>query len=172
MYRQALINVLEDCQPPIIIFVNQKKDIDNLAKYVSTITRLKCATFHGDKIQAKREQALNGFKTGFYDLLICTNLASRGLDVEGIKHVINYDAPNSIADYTHRIGRTGRAGKKGVATTFLTKNDQEIFYDLRNYLVESKQKVPDALNDHPAAYVKPTLEKPKTETKEEDNNVP
>jgi ATP-dependent RNA helicase DDX23/PRP28 len=155
-----------------MIFVNQKKDIDNLAKYVSAITRLKCATLHGDKMQTKREQALSGFKTGFYDVLICTNLASRGLDVEGVKHVINYDAPNSITDYTHRIGRTGRAGKKGVATTLLTKNDQAIFYDLRNYLMESRQKVPEALNEHPAAYIKPTLDIPKPEAKEEDNDIP
>lgn len=154
--KQALLRVLEDCQPPIMIFVNQKKDIDNLARYISTLTRLRCATLHGDKMQTKREKALGGFKSGFYDVLICTNLASRGLDVEGVKHVINFDAPFSIADYTHRIGRTGRAGKKGVATTFLTSGNQEIFYDLRNYLVESRQKVPAELEEHPAAHVKPT----------------
>ncbi len=86
---------------------------------------------------------------------MCTNLGSRGLDVEGVTHVINYDAPGSISDYTHRIGRTGRAGKKGIATTFLTNADEALFYDLRNYLMESGQAVPTELNNNPVAFVKP-----------------
>ena len=116
---------------------------------------MRCTTLHSDKTQEKRENALNGFKSGFYDVLVCTNLASRGLDVEGITHVINYDAPSTISDYTHRIGRTGRAGKKGIATTFLTSGDEGIFYDLRLYLLESNQKIPEELLNHPAAHAKP-----------------
>ena len=153
-----------------MIFVNQKKDIDNLARYISNLTRFRCATLHGDKTQEKRERALSGFKSGTYDILVCTNLASRGLDVEGVKQVINYDAPSTIADYTHRIGRTGRAGKKGIATTFLTKANQEIFYDLRNYLAESNQKIPTELNENPLAHIKPTPGAPKPEIKQEGDN--
>lgn len=167
--KQRIISILEDSQPPIMVFVNQKKDIDNLARYISSMTHMRCATLHSDKTQEKRERALAGFKSGSYDVLICTNLASRGLDVEGVTHVINYDAPTSIADYTHRIGRTGRAKKKGIATTFLTNSDSGIFYDLRNYLTESKQKIPQEFADHPASYTKP-MPKLEGEQKKEDQN--
>ena len=88
-------------------------------------------------------------------MLICTNLASRGLDIEGITHVINYDSPNNISDYTHRIGRTGRCGKSGLATTFLTSHDEEVMFDLRNFLIDTNQFIPHELNSHPAARIKP-----------------
>lgn len=70
------------------------------------------------------------------DILVCTNVAARGIDVEGVNHVINYHAPGTIVDYVHRIGRTGRAGLKGRATTFLTNADEAIFYDLKKMLTE------------------------------------
>lgn len=152
--KHKLIDVLSDSHPPIMVFVNQKKDADSLARYIENMTNLKTATLHSDKVQEKREKALNGFKNGSVDVLVCTNLASRGLDVEGITHVVNYDAPTSISDYTHRIGRTGRAGKKGIATTFLTTANEDILFDLRNFLVESGQKVPQELSEHPAAHTK------------------
>lgn len=69
--------------------------------------------------------------------MVCTNVAARGLDVEGVTHVINYHAPANIVDYIHRIGRTGRAGKRGQATTFLTNHDEGLFYDLRKFLAEN-----------------------------------
>jgi superfamily II DNA/RNA helicase len=69
--------------------------------------------------------------------LVCTNVAARGIDVEGVTHVINFHAPQSIVDYIHRIGRTGRADKKGMATTFLNNADEAIFYDLRKFLEEN-----------------------------------
>jgi ATP-dependent RNA helicase DDX23/PRP28 len=73
-------------------------------------------------------------KDGQTDILICTGVAGRGLDIPDVKHVINYNAPLDIVEYTHRIGRTGRAGKKGRATTFLTNADEAIFYDLKKFL--------------------------------------
>jgi superfamily II DNA/RNA helicase len=63
---------------------------------------------------------LKGFKSGKYDILVCTSLAARGIDIEGLSLVINFDCPKTIDDYTHRIGRTGRAGKEGTAITFIT----------------------------------------------------
>ena len=119
-------------------------------------------------MQDKREKALNGFKSGAIDVLVCTNLASRGLDVEGITHVVNYDAPNTISDYTHRIGRTGRAGKKGIATTFLSRTNEDLFYDLRQYLSDSGQPVPEELENHPASHVKPSA---KTEAAPRDKQA-
>lgn len=87
--------------------------------------------------------------------MVSTNVAARGLDIDSIKHVINYDAPFTLTDYIHRIGRTGRAGKHGKATTLLTNDDNHIFYDLRKYLVENQQQVPPDLMNHQLAKVKP-----------------
>lgn len=84
-----------------------------------------------------REAALDSFREGKVDIIVCTNVAARGIDIDNVAHVINYDAPNSIVDYVHRIGRTGRAGKKGMATTLIQESDSQIFYDLRKYLEES-----------------------------------
>lgn len=88
-------------------------------------------------------------------MLVCTDLAGRGIDVHGIQHVINFDAPKNIRDYTHRIGRTGRAGNKGLATTMITKQDEDLIWDLKHYLEEMNQHVPHELANHPAAKVKP-----------------
>ena len=94
---------------------------------------------------------MKSFRTGKCDVMVCTNVAARGIDVEGVRHVINFDCPGSMLDYQHRIGRTGRAGKSGVATTFLTQGDEAIFFDLKNFLVENRQEVPNSLFHHPAA---------------------
>ena len=77
------------------------------------------AAIHGNKSQNQRQRALQEFKTNEVNILIATDVASRGLDIEDVTHVINYDAPITYDDYVHRIGRTGRAGKKGIALTFV-----------------------------------------------------
>jgi superfamily II DNA/RNA helicase len=82
-----------------------------------------CNAIHGDKDQRAREDALNGLKSGRLKVLCATDVAARGLDIKGVGLVINYDAPPNTEDYVHRIGRTGRAGSKGYAVTFLTSAD-------------------------------------------------
>lgn len=82
---------------------------------------------------------------------MCTNVAARGLDIEGVAHVINYHAPSNIVDYIHRIGRTGRAGNKGMASTLLTGADEAIFYDLKKFLQDNDQHVPNELANHQAS---------------------
>ena len=79
----------------------------------------KASAIHGNKNQNQRQRALQQFKTSEIQVLLATDVASRGLDIENVTHVINYDMPASIEDYIHRIGRTGRAGKKGTALTFV-----------------------------------------------------
>jgi ATP-dependent RNA helicase DDX23/PRP28 len=86
---------------------------------------------------------------------VATDLAGRGLDVEGVKMVVNFDAPKNIHDFIHRTGRTGRAGKKGIAITFLTSHDEELFYDLKEFLTKNNQDVPQELAMHPASKIKP-----------------
>lgn len=98
--------------------------------------------YHGGKTQEAREDAIQQFKAGKFEVLIATDLAGRGLHVDGVTAVINFDAPKSINDYIHRTGRTGRAGRKGVAYTFLTSNDEAIFYDLKEFLTKNDQEIP------------------------------
>ena len=111
----------------------------------------KATVLHGSRTQDQRATALNAFKSGEYDILVATDVAGRGIDVEGVTHVINYDVPSEIDRYTHRIGRTGRAGKRGIATSFLTAEDTDIMYDLKKMLEESGNKVPPELYQQDAA---------------------
>jgi len=139
--------------PPIIIFCNGKKGCDILAKSLDK-QGFPTATIHSGKDQATRELAIDGFKSGEKEILVATDIAGRGIDVEGVEHVINYDMPKDIEAYTHRIGRTGRAGRKGIATTFITGEGVEskgVLFDLRTMLASCKQQVPPELAKHPAA---------------------
>ena len=87
-----------------------------------------------------REEALAGFKAGRNDILVATDVAGRGLDIEGVTHVINFTLPREIDRYCHRIGRTGRAGKEGLATSILGDDDSHIFRDLAAYLKTTGQE--------------------------------
>lgn len=152
--KKRLEELLVGAEPPIIVFVNQKKAVDVLSKSLDNSGYRVCS-LHGGKSQEQREWAMNSFKEGRYDILVATDVAGRGLDVEGVQQVINFDMPKTIEDYTHRIGRTGRAGNKGLAVSFLTPEDQDIFYDLKQFLSSSNQLVPVELANHPAAKFKP-----------------
>jgi ATP-dependent RNA helicase DDX23/PRP28 len=152
--KERLKGILNKFKPPIIVFVNHKRAADVLCKSLEK-TGFKVTSLHSGKNQESREKALNGFKKGKYDVLICTSLAARGIDVEGITLVVNFDCPTTIGDYTHRIGRTARAGMKGTAITFLTNSDEAVFYDLKEYLEKNEQKVPFELSNHPASRNKP-----------------
>ena len=152
--REKLLELLQTGPPPpIIIFCNNKKGCDGLARSLDK-QGFPSATIHSGKDQATRELAIEGFKSGEYEVLVATDLAGRGIDIQGVEHVINYDMPKDIESYTHRIGRTGRAGRKGVSTTFVTGEGIEqngVLYDLKMHLLGCKQAVPPELERHPAA---------------------
>mmetsp|Transcript_93388 Transcript_93388/g.264372 ORF Transcript_93388/g.264372 Transcript_93388/m.264372 type:complete len:754 (-) Transcript_93388:236-2497(-) len=152
--KKRLEELLVGQEPPIIVFVNQKKAVDVLAKSLDNSGYRVCS-IHGGKSQEQREWAMASFKEGRYDILVATDVAGRGLDIEGVQMVLNFDMPKSIEDYTHRIGRTGRAGNKGLAVSFVTPEDSEIFYDLTQFLKTSNQIVPPELASHPASKFKP-----------------
>ncbi|KZV31746.1 DEAD-box ATP-dependent RNA helicase 5 [Dorcoceras hygrometricum] len=105
----------------------------------------KAVSISGDKAQHARTQALSLFKEGSCPLMIATDVAARGLDIPDVEVVINYSFPLTTEDYVHRIGRTGRAGKKGVAHTFFTKENKGLAGELVNVLREAQQVVPEAL---------------------------
>merc|ERR1712194_198647 len=128
----------------ILIFAQTKTQGDDLTKEMRT-DGWPALCIHGDKKQEEREWVLKEFKEGRNPILIATDVASRGLDVKDIKYVINYDFPNSIEDYVHRVGRTGRAGATGSSYTFFTRDKFKHARDLVNVLREANQNVPDEL---------------------------
>ncbi|CAL8367511.1 unnamed protein product [Lota lota] len=154
--RKKLLEVLNrGFEPPIIIFVNQKKGCDVLAKSLEKMGFNAC-TLHGGKGQEQREFALSNLKAGAKDILVATDVAGRGIDIHDVSMVLNYDMAKNIEDYIHRIGRTGRAGKSGMAMTFLTKDDAQVFYDLKQAIMESPVSTcPPELTNHPDAQHKP-----------------
>ncbi|PFX20883.1 probable ATP-dependent RNA helicase DDX43 [Stylophora pistillata] len=136
----------------VLVFVGKKIKADDIASdfMLSGIQGVQC--IHGDREQIDREQALDDFKTGVAKILIATDVASRGLDIRGVTCVLNYDFPRNIEDYVHRIGRTGRAGKKGTSLTFVTREDWRMAHKLINIMVEANQEVPDELADMAQRY--------------------
>jgi ATP-dependent RNA helicase RhlE len=106
-----------DCGPTIV-FVRTKRGADRLVKRLRG-RRIEAVAMHGDKSQGQRERALARFENGKVGALVATDVAARGIDVEGVTHVINYDAPDDRDAYVHRIGRTGRAGRRGTGVSFV-----------------------------------------------------
>jgi ATP-dependent RNA helicase DDX23/PRP28 len=134
----------------IIVFVNERKHADGVGRMVERMGR-RCVVLHGGKSQDQREEHLAHFRQGGV-VLVATDVAGRGLDIADVSHVINFDLPTrSIDNYSHRIGRTGRAGKEGLATSFITDEDEGIMADLKKYLESTGNPVPDKLARHPAA---------------------
>ncbi|KAG5646670.1 mRNA splicing protein prp28 [Asterophora parasitica] len=151
--KQKLLEILNSGQyaSPIIVFVNQKKTADMVAKDLSR-AGWNAATLHSGKNQEQREASLQSLRTGESDVLVATDLAGRGIDVQDVSLVINFQMANTIEAYVHRIGRTGRAGKLGTAITFLTNDDDEVMYDLKQEISKSPvSKVPVELAKHEAA---------------------
>jgi len=106
-----------------LVFARTKRGADRLAKKLAW-QGVKTAAIHGDRSQNQRNQALRGFQEGHYRVLVATDVAARGIHVDGISHVVNYDLPQVPEDFIHRVGRTGRAGAQGTATTFGTRSER------------------------------------------------
>ena len=113
-----LFDLLKDQDQKVLVFVATKRMTDQLSSYLAQ-QGIKSDSIHGDKTQFKRQKALERFKTGQVNTLLATDVAARGIDIDDIHLVINFDEPNTYDDYVHRIGRTGRAGKTGKAVTFV-----------------------------------------------------
>ncbi|EDL38147.1 DEAD (Asp-Glu-Ala-Asp) box polypeptide 3, Y-linked, isoform CRA_a, partial [Mus musculus] len=127
-----------------LVFVETKKGADSLENFLFQ-ERYACTSIHGDRSQKDREEALHQFRSGRKPILVATAVAARGLDISNVKHVINFDLPSDIEEYVHRIGRTGRVGNLGLATSFFNERNLNITKDLLDLLVEAKQEVPSWL---------------------------
>jgi ATP-dependent RNA helicase DDX23/PRP28 len=116
-----------------IIFVNSHKKCEDVLHQLQDLGYRVCM-IHGRKSQDEREASIAGFRSGKFDILVATDVAGRGLDIADVTLVVNFDMPSTVEAYTHRIGRTGRAGKKGNSVTFLTNQDSEIFHEFCKFL--------------------------------------
>lgn len=135
-----LEKIMDDKASKCLIFVATKRTADEITRFLRQ-DGWPCLAIHGDKAQQERDWVLNEFKTGKSPIMVATDVASRGIDVRNITHVINFDYPNNSEDYVHRIGRTGRAGAKGTAITFFTAGDAKQARDLLTILREAKQPI-------------------------------
>ena len=116
-----IISNLEE-EEQMLVFANTKRMVDIIVERLER-SRIKSVGLHGDIAQNKREKILDSFREGEFRIVIATDVAARGLDVDGITHVVNYDLPDDSESYVHRIGRTGRMGRKGESWSFVTRED-------------------------------------------------
>ena len=120
---ELLGGMLREQEGSFLVFARTKHGADRLARRLSE-QGVKTAAIHGDRSQNQRNQALRGFQDGYYRVLVATDVAARGIHVDGISHVVNYDLPQVAEDFIHRVGRTGRAGASGTASTFATRSER------------------------------------------------
>ena len=143
--KSLLVHLLQD--PTILsalVFTRTKHGADKLTGYLNK-AGVQAEAIHGDKSQNARQRALNNFKTKRTRVLVATDIAARGIDVEELSHVINFDLPNVPETYVHRIGRTGRAGLSGVALSFCDQEEKEYLKDIHKL---TAQPIP-VVEDHP-----------------------
>lgn len=142
----VLLEFIRNMEPndKIIIFCGKKAT----ATHISTelcMKGIECQSLHGDRDQSDREAALEEMVDGTVNILVATDVASRGIDIKDLTHVINLDFPRHIEEYVHRVGRTGRAGKTGTSVSFVTRSDWAHARELIKILEEANQEIPDEL---------------------------
>ncbi|KAF9228625.1 P-loop containing nucleoside triphosphate hydrolase protein [Gyrodon lividus] len=140
-----LLECLQKTAPPVIVFSENKNEVDDIQEYL-LLKGVEAVAIHGSKSQEERQYAIKSFKSGAKDVMVASGVASKGLDFNDIQHVIIFSMPKEIEDYVHQIGRTGRSGKTGIATTFVNMSTPEqTLLDLKYLLIEAGQKVPPFL---------------------------
>ena len=126
----ALMELFPEMRGRTLIFCNMKVTVDRLVRRLQS-AGIPAEAIHGDMDQRKRDRVMRRFRAGELQILVATNVAARGLDIEDVMHVVNFDAPQTAEDYIHRVGRTGRAGRDGSATIFVAEWDLETFESIR-----------------------------------------
>ena len=120
MWALSRIITAMDDRDQMLIFANTKRMVDMLSERLNR-EGFKVSSLHGDLTQNKREKIISNYKNGSSKILVATDVAARGLDIDGVTSVVNYDLPDDFENYVHRIGRTGRMGRHGVAWSFVSK---------------------------------------------------
>jgi ATP-dependent RNA helicase RhlE len=122
-----------DSDGPVLVFVRRKIDADKVTRHL-VAKNIRAAALHADRTQQERLSAVEGFRSGKHPVLVATDIAARGLDIEGIAHVVNFDVPDSPETYVHRVGRTGRSGASGHAVTLVSPKEQRGWSAVENAL--------------------------------------
>eukprot|EP01064_Diplonema_japonicum_P008960 TRINITY_DN16424_c0_g1_i1.p1 TRINITY_DN16424_c0_g1~~TRINITY_DN16424_c0_g1_i1.p1 ORF type:complete len:511 (+),score=42.37 TRINITY_DN16424_c0_g1_i1:52-1533(+) len=142
--RMVLIGILIGNPGVTLVFCNTKQETNGLCRFLRE-NGFSADSIHGDRTQAEREAALARFKSGQTTILCATDVAARGLDIQGVMLVVQYDLPTDVDDYVHRMGRTGRAGNQGIAIGFANQRNKPLTPDLFTLLSEADQPVPSWL---------------------------
>ena len=134
----------------VIVFCGKKDKVKDITRELQRM-HINCAPMHSDLTQAERDEVMYRFKSGQVDVLVATDIVARGIDIDDISMVINYDVPHDAEDYVHRIGRTARAQRDGIAITFVCEKDMRYFSDIERFLERDihKNPLPDGLGDGP-----------------------
>ena len=134
----------------VIIFSGKKDKVKDITRELQHM-QIDCAPMHSDLTQQERDEVMYRFKSGQVDVLVATDIVARGIDIDDILMVINYDVPHDAEDYVHRIGRTARAQRDGIAITFVSDNDMRYFSDIERFLEKEiiKNPMPDGLGEVP-----------------------
>lgn len=138
--NDVLLDELNARQGSVLIFARTKHRTDRLSRYLESYG-YQVARIHGDRSQAQRRMAIEGFAKGHFRILVATDIASRGLDINNIAHVINYDLPQVPEDYIHRIGRTARNGRGGQALCLLTPDDKQMWRSISRLANNERKQV-------------------------------
>ena len=134
----------------VIIFSGKKEKVKVITRELTQM-HINCAPMHSDLSQAERDEVMYRFKAGQVDVLVATDIVARGIDIDDIQMVINYDVPHDAEDYVHRIGRTARAQRDGIAITLISESDIHYFADIERFLGADIQKrpMPEGLGEGP-----------------------
>lgn len=143
--KNLLIHLLNDKDiTSALVFTKTKHRADNVVRQLAKV-KINAQAIHGDKSQGARQRALNNFKDGKLRVLVATDIAARGIDIDELSHVINYELPNTPETYVHRIGRTGRAGLQGIAISFCDFDEKPLLADIEKLI---GKQIPEEV-DHP-----------------------
>ncbi|AHD00009.1 DEAD/DEAH box helicase [Leisingera methylohalidivorans] len=155
--RQVLADILLDQGVHrAVVFTRTKRGADNVCKHLIA-AGINAAAIHGNKSQPQRDRAMAGFRSGAVTVLVATDIAARGIDIDGVSHVVNFELPNVPETYVHRIGRTARAGRTGIAISLCDREELPLLRDIEKLIGDRLPGVDDAKNGHlkpdPAAEV-------------------
>ena len=158
--RQALVDALNYIDGPTLIFVERRVTADKTEEFLQD-QELPVVAIHGDRDMKDRLAALRGFLNGKARIMVATDVAARGIDIPNVAHVINFDLPTDLDSYIHRIGRTGRAGNRGIATAFFNESNEPFLSNFLKHIYTTKQNIPEGLQEYAETNYRNNRSKPR-----------